>query len=130
MDRKDDGTFLTKKDLSYHGIRWSGWSEDRRELENVFFFFSLRGPLPLLFFQEILQIYIVQCCKRTRLAGRENIRGSRGHDLSLSHISSNPIPRVNPGTRLIFHFDHHKLMKLEVWPRLLKRWIALSLSSG
>ena len=75
------------------------------------FFFKLQGPLPLLFFQEILQIYIVQCCKRTRLAERENIRGSRGHDLSLSHISTNLIPRVNSGTRLDFHFDHQKLMK-------------------
>ena len=83
-----------------------------RELENAFFFFSLQGPLPLLFFfQEILQIYIVQCCKRARLAGRENIRGSRGHNLSLSHISTNLIPRVNSDSRLDFHFDHQKLMK-------------------
>ena len=83
-----------------------------RELENVFFFFfSLQGPLPLLFFQEMLQIYIVQCCERTRLAGRENIRGSRGHNLSLSHISTNLIPRVNSETRLDFHFDHQKLTK-------------------
>ena len=44
------------------------------ELENVFFF-SLQGPLPLLFFQEVLQIYIVQCCKRARLAGREISEG-------------------------------------------------------
>ena len=82
-----------------------------RELENVFFTFSLQGPLPLLFFQEMLQIYIVQCCERTRLAGRENIRGSRGHNLSLSRISTNLIPRVNSETKLDFHFDHQKLMK-------------------
>ena len=41
MDRKDDGTFLTKKDLSYHGIRWSGWSEDERT-RTFFFFFTSR----------------------------------------------------------------------------------------
>ena len=81
-----------------------------RELENVFFF-SLQGPLPLLFFSGDTTIYIVQCCKRARLAGRENIRGSRGHNLSLSHISTNLIPRVNSETRLDFHFDHQKLTK-------------------
>ena len=81
-----------------------------REIENVFFF-SLQGPLPLHCLEEILEIYIVQCCKRTRLAGRENIRGSWDHDLLLSNISSNLIPRVNSGTRLDFHFDHQKLMK-------------------
>ena len=82
-----------------------------RELENVFFFFISRTITSSFFFQEILQIYIVQCCKRARLAGRENIRGSRGHNLSLSHISTNLIPRVNSETRLDFHFDHQKLMK-------------------
>ena len=82
----------------------------RRELENDFFFFTSR-TITSPFFQEILQIYIVQCCKRTRLAGRENIRGSRGHNLSLSHISTNLIPRVNSETRLDFHFEHQKLMK-------------------
>ena len=84
VDRKDDGTFLTKKDLSCHGIRWSGSSEEERTRKR--FFFLLQGPLPLLCLEEILEIYIVQCCKRSRLAGRENIRGSRGHDLLLSNI--------------------------------------------
>ena len=83
-----------------------------RELENAFFFFfTSRTITSPFFFQEILQIYIVQCCKRARLAGRENIRGSRGHNLSLSHISTNLIPRVNSDSRLDFHFDHQKLMK-------------------
>ena len=109
MDRKDDGTFLTKEDLSWRGIRWSGSSEDERNRKR--FFFSLQGPLPLHCLEEILEIYIVQCYKRTRLAGRENIIGSWDHDLLLSNISSNLIPRVNSGTRLDFHFDHQKLMK-------------------
>lgn len=53
-----------------------------RELDNDFFFL-LQGPLPLLCLEEILEIYIFQCCKRIRLAKRENIRGSRGHALYL-----------------------------------------------
>ena len=95
--------------MGSYGIRWSGWSEDERTRKR--FFFSLQDHCLSFFFQEILQIYIVQCCKRTRLAGRENIRGSRGHNLSLYHISTNLIPRVNSETRLDFHFDHQKLMK-------------------
>ena len=38
VDRKDDGTFLTKEDLSWRGIRWSGSSEDERNRKRFFFF--------------------------------------------------------------------------------------------
>ena len=47
VDRKDDGTFLTKEDLSWRGIRWSGSSEDERNRKRFFFFTSRTITTPL-----------------------------------------------------------------------------------
>ena len=81
-----------------------------REIENVFFFTSRTITSPL-FRRDTRNLHcsVLQAYSAGKIW--ENIRGSWGHDLLLSNISSNLIPRVNSGTRLDFHFDHQKLMK-------------------